>query len=911
MGDSIEQIKEELKYHYTQVIGSKGIEMVDHFASKPGADTLEFWQERKNAIRDLKVKPKETEALCDFEYQESDGTAGVGGIVITKYNKDAPKDVIIPAQIDGKKVTGIGKRAFSRTKLTSLTIPEGVTFIGDNAFSYHELTSVKIPDSVKTIGEDAFRAGHLTSVIIGNGVETICKEAFSCNRISELVLGENLITISEQAFSNNKNLETVVIPDSVQNIGKKAFSEAGIKNLTIGNNVKTIEENAFAKNQIAQIIFGNSLETIGEYAFYENKLTELVIPKSVKSIGDSAFRVNPFKAVVLPENADYGNTTEKIFGARVTYLSEAAHTWEKDNTQYANPDDFKWKKTKDGKAIIIFRYLGKGNEGASLEVSIPPQIQGLPVIEVCFTDGVAFGKRVKIKHVTIPDSVITISNNAFEGHGLESVIIGKGVKNIGERAFQYNQLTEINIPDTVTFIAQEAFYNNKLKHITIPKGITYVAQMSFCTNELTSVTLPEGLITIEYGAFKSNKITSLIIPESLKSIREQAFENNKIKSLILPDRLTHLGDRAFNNNLISSLSIGKGLTRLTYMTFMDNSLKELVIPSNIEYICFGIGARPSYVFRNNNLTSVIFPEGVFVGDDAFIENKLTSVIRPKNALFTGSFDKGVQIIDAPDAKDKHDTHCSPPNFPPKHESLKIRDNELNCSVIINPNAQPRKRPRKEDIVMCLSNALYTDGVVKENGKGYLWKYSANVLNESSTDKIDGVTVTEWEDKALADKDEQEAKAKNNKCIRLGKIVLSCTNNRGIEAFKRAITIMDLSKDEVIAEYTRVNVSNSKSKACQIDRFTIKEVKPAGNWKWELEIENREGIAVIIGWNSMDDADSAEKIYKTNCEIQYIRYGNVTAYVRTSKEILHFNQGIIRNTKSAAGGKYELPDFMKD
>jgi len=27
----------------------------------------------------------------DFEYEESDG-----GIIITKYNKDAPKDVIIP-----------------------------------------------------------------------------------------------------------------------------------------------------------------------------------------------------------------------------------------------------------------------------------------------------------------------------------------------------------------------------------------------------------------------------------------------------------------------------------------------------------------------------------------------------------------------------------------------------------------------------------------------------------------------------------------------------------------------------------------------------------------------------------------------------------------------------------------------
>jgi len=39
--------------------------------------------------------------MSDFEYEEfagtagADGIAGVGGIVITKYNKDAPKDVII------------------------------------------------------------------------------------------------------------------------------------------------------------------------------------------------------------------------------------------------------------------------------------------------------------------------------------------------------------------------------------------------------------------------------------------------------------------------------------------------------------------------------------------------------------------------------------------------------------------------------------------------------------------------------------------------------------------------------------------------------------------------------------------------------------------------------------------------
>ena len=515
----------------------------------------------------------------NYEYETAEG-----GIVITKYNKEASKEVTIPNEIDKKKVTGIRDRAFNRSGIKSAILPKGITFIRNSAFTYNELTNIKIPDSGKTIGEEAFR---------------------------------DII-----------NFETINLSDSVQSIGEKAFQEAGIKNMTIGNGVKTIGKNAFAKNQIAQINFGNSATEV-----------------AIETIGEAAFKYNQFKAVVLPENVNYGMTTDKIFGIRVTYLAEAAHSWEKENTQYASPDDFKWKKTKDGKSIIILNYLGTRNkvssessEGTSLEVDIPPQIQGFPVIDVCFSSGVKKENKVKIKH--------------------------------------------INISDIVTCIEEKAFSENKLKHVTIPKGITFAALTAFMHNELTGVTLPE----------------------SLKSIRAKAFENNKIKSLILPDRLTHLGDRAFRNKKNANLSIGKMLTRIIFITLEKNSLTELVIPPNIEYICFGLGAM-SYVFGKNKLTKVIFPEGISVCDRAFYKNKLTSVIRPKNAAFVkadgnigGSFDAGEKIVGAPDAAGKYDTHCSPSNFPPKYESLQKHDNDLNCSVTINTNAQQKKFQVKRYIV---------------------------------------------------------------------------------------------------------------------------------------------------------------------------------------------------------------------
>ena len=95
----------------------------------------------------------------------------------------------------------------------------------------------------------------------------------------------------------------------------------------------------------------------------------------------------------------------------------------------------------------------------------------------------------------------------------------------------------------------------------------------------------------------------------------------------------------------------------------------------------------------------------------------------------------------------------------------------------------------------------------------------------------------------------------------------------------------------------------------MDRVIIKEIKPAGNWKWELQIENRETIAVIIGWNNMEDADNAVIVYESSGEINYRRWGNVTGYVRSSKDSPLLRR-LLADFTAAAGGNYGLLDSMK-
>ena len=95
---------------------------------------------------------------------------------ITGCDKSAEGELVIPAEIDGVKVTAIGADAFFYCGgLTGVTIPDGVTTIGDNAFELCvKLESIELPEGVTSIGEFAFAdCDALTSIIIPDGVTSI------------------------------------------------------------------------------------------------------------------------------------------------------------------------------------------------------------------------------------------------------------------------------------------------------------------------------------------------------------------------------------------------------------------------------------------------------------------------------------------------------------------------------------------------------------------------------------------------------------------------------------------------------------------------------------------------------------------------------------------------------------------
>ena len=79
------------------------------------------------------------------------------GITITGYDGTA-EELVIPADIDGVKVTSIRAGAFmGSSSLKRVELPEGLTNIGYWAFrDCSSLTSINIPESVTDIGTLAF-----------------------------------------------------------------------------------------------------------------------------------------------------------------------------------------------------------------------------------------------------------------------------------------------------------------------------------------------------------------------------------------------------------------------------------------------------------------------------------------------------------------------------------------------------------------------------------------------------------------------------------------------------------------------------------------------------------------------------------------------------------------------------------
>ena len=209
-----------------------------------------------------------------------------GKATITSYTTPSG-DIVIPSDIDGYPVTGIGASAFEECKgLTSVTIPDTVTNIGSRSFGYCSgLTKVTIGGGVKSIGTDAFylctglKEVHVVDLAAWCGISLGNPESNPLSYSHNIFCNGSLVTdlqiplgvkeIANGAFYRCNGLKSVTIPNTVFTIGNSAFRWcSGLTKVTVADGVHSIGSYVFyACNSLDQILFCGDAPTAGGYCF--------------------------------------------------------------------------------------------------------------------------------------------------------------------------------------------------------------------------------------------------------------------------------------------------------------------------------------------------------------------------------------------------------------------------------------------------------------------------------------------------------------------------------------------------------------------------------------------------------------------------------------------------------------------
>ena len=198
-----------------------------------------------------------------------------------------------------------------------------------------------------------------------------------------------------------------------------------------------------------------------------------------------------------------------------------------------------------------------GNATELEHIKVPKSYKKKAVTKIA-VDG--FSKCKKLISVDLPDSLITIGDNAFkECSSLNNVKFGKKVNEIGKWAFAYcSSLETINLADSVSKIDDAAFYNSGLKSITLPNNLNYVGREVFVASSLSSTEYEDEkkLSGSRYfnskdnpflyfcGAWSySDSITYCEINDKCRVLGEKSLllTNNRLKTIVIPKSVVFIG----------------------------------------------------------------------------------------------------------------------------------------------------------------------------------------------------------------------------------------------------------------------------------------------------------------------------------------------------------------------------------
>ena len=174
-----------------------------------------------------------------------------------------------------------------------------------------------------------------------------------------------------------------------------------------------------------------------------------------------------------------------------------------------------------------------------------------------------------IKNITLPASVISVSDAAFAGTAITSAELPENCRKIGAMAFKdcillksinlggvttvsddtfsgCTSLTEITGTENLTVIGQRAFKGcASLENFAFSKNLIEIGKEAFAKSALKTADISKTSLTaIESGVFaECTELTKVVLPESIERFDRSAFFGDaEISEFNFPNSLTEIGD---------------------------------------------------------------------------------------------------------------------------------------------------------------------------------------------------------------------------------------------------------------------------------------------------------------------------------------------------------------------------------
>lgn len=479
-------------------------------------------------------------------------------------------DLVIPAtDPDGTKVQGVGKNAFNKKGLTSVTFPENVKA------SYDDTTW-------DTTGKGLTERGDF---FIGYA-------AFRYNNFTTLELPEGVIHIDTYAFANNTSLSSVTFPKSVMQIRSGAFYKDSLTSATfadVNDFGLQLDTQAFMGNQLTAVQLPSNTEKLHKWTFIQNTGMETI------TSGTSAEKKGGLVYLYIDaeEIGNYATTdtvVHKIILGKMPVPWCADHfTYAEDGTTILGLSDLGKEKIKENPAVIIpegVTALGDGTNMTGIFV-YPETVDGVTTYYAP-------------ESVSLPSTLTTIGKWTFALNPnltyvseMTEITLPDGLVSIGQTAFQNSKLTSIIIPDSVTTMGNGAFTGSgSLTSVTLSKNVKNIPASAFnagssTTMSLKELVIPEGVETIGNTAFTGAHIENLILPNSLTEIGTSAFANHKLTEVTIPASVTKIGNYAFRaiqegyTGFLKTVNLNEGLETIGREAFAGGAITEITLPSTV------------------------------------------------------------------------------------------------------------------------------------------------------------------------------------------------------------------------------------------------------------------------------------------------------------------------------------------